>query len=114
MFGDNLKELIEYKGLVVKELAAKSGVSKRTIDSYLTNRQTLPNAEIAVKLAKALDTTVEYLVTKETGKKKAEALPPEFALFSKYRDIVSDIERLSPELQTSIRAMIHTAARLSH
>ena len=114
MFRDNLREQIEYKGLIVKELAALSGVSKRTIDTYLDSRGVIPNAEIAVKLAKALDTTVEYLVTKETGKKKAEALPPEFALFSKYRDVVSDIERLSPELQTSIRAMIHTAARLSH
>ena len=113
MFGDNLKELIEYRGLMVKELAAKSGVSKRTIDSYLTNRKVLPSAEIAVKLAKALDTTVEYLVTKKSSKKTVEALPSDFDIFIKYRDIVSELEKLSPELQTSIKAMIHTAAKLS-
>ena len=62
MFRDNLKEQIEYKGLIIKELAAKSGISKRTIDTYVDSRAVVPNAEVAVKLAEALDTTVEYLV----------------------------------------------------
>ena len=35
MFRDNLKEQIEYKGMIIKELAAKTGISKRTIDTYV-------------------------------------------------------------------------------
>ena len=62
MFRDNLKEQIEYKGMIIKELAAKTGISKRTIDTYVDSRAVIPNAEIAVKLAEALDTSVEYLV----------------------------------------------------
>ncbi len=113
MFGDNLKEQIEYKGIIVKELAEKAGVSKRTIDTYLTNRKVIPNAEIAVKLAKALDTTVEYLVTKESGKKGSTSLPSDYATYHKYKNIISDFDKLSPELQTAIKAMIHTAAKLA-
>lgn len=113
MFRDNLKEQIEYKGLIVKELAARSGVSKRTIDTYLDKRGVIPNAEIAVKLAKALDTTVEYLVTKETGKNGSLTLPADYATYHKYKTIISDFDKLSPDFQTAIKAMIHTAAKLS-
>ncbi len=62
MFRDNLKEQIEYKGMIIKELAAKTGISKRTIDTYVDSRAVIPNAEIAVKLAEVLDTIPqEYL-----------------------------------------------------
>ena len=62
MFRENLKDIIEYKGLRVKEFSALTKINKRTIDSYLDNRAVIPNA---AKLAKALGTTVEFLVTGE-------------------------------------------------
>ena len=37
--------------------------SKNTIDNYLSGQKSIPNAENAVKIAKYLGTTVEYLVT---------------------------------------------------
>ncbi len=57
-----MKEQIEYKGMIIKELAAKTGISKRTIDTYVDSRAVIPNAEIAVKLAEALNAIPrEYL-----------------------------------------------------
>jgi len=49
--------------MLVKELAARSGVKKKTIDSYLGAHGYIPSAETAVSLAKTLGVTVEYLVT---------------------------------------------------
>ena len=40
-----------------------TGISKNTIDNYLSGQKSIPNAENAVKIAKYLGTTVEYLVT---------------------------------------------------
>lgn len=54
---------MDEKGYIVKELAALSGVGKRSIDNYFSIRGSIPTADIAVRIAKALDTTVEYLVT---------------------------------------------------
>ncbi len=62
-FADNLKEMLYLKDIEIKELAHGTGISKNTIDNYLSGQKSIPNAENAVKIAKYLGTTVEYLVT---------------------------------------------------
>ncbi|MBR1638666.1 MAG: helix-turn-helix transcriptional regulator [Treponema sp.] len=47
----------------VKELAAAAGISGNTLLSYIDARGYLPNVETAVKIAKTLGVSVEYLVT---------------------------------------------------
>lgn len=64
-FRDRLRERIEYLGLLDKEVAAKAGISKRAIDSYVGSRGCMPSADVAVRLAKVLGVSVEYLVTGE-------------------------------------------------
>lgn len=64
-FRERLREQIEFCGLLDKEVAAKAGITKRAIDSYVGSEACMPSAEVAVKLAKVLNTTVEYLVTGE-------------------------------------------------
>lgn len=65
-FRERLREQIEYNGLLDKEVAARAGISKRTLDSYVGAEACMPSAEVAVRLAKALSVSVEYLVTGET------------------------------------------------
>jgi transcriptional regulator with XRE-family HTH domain len=64
-FKENLKSELAYQGIVVKELASLSGISKHTLDNYLNVREYMPSADAAVKIARALGVTVEYLVTGE-------------------------------------------------
>lgn len=66
-FRENLKDELKYQGILVKELAEKSGVPKGTIDHYLAEKNTAPIAENAVKIAQALNVSVEYLVTGKTS-----------------------------------------------
>lgn len=61
-FKENLKELLEYKDMTLKELSYKTGISKRSIENYLNARASIPPADYACKIAVALDTTVEFLV----------------------------------------------------
>jgi transcriptional regulator with XRE-family HTH domain len=68
-FRENLKSQLEYAGILVKELAEKSGIKKKTLDSYLGTRAYKPSAEAAVSIAKALGVSVEYLVTGTDGEK---------------------------------------------
>lgn len=109
MFRDNLRDVIEYKGIVRKELAAQTGISKRTIDTYLDNRAVVPNAEVAVKLAKALDTTVEFLVTGKDSVNNEQHIYSDFETYRKYKKTVSELDALSPELKEFITDMIHRA-----
>jgi transcriptional regulator with XRE-family HTH domain len=68
-FRDNLKQELNFSGMLVKELAAASGVPKRALDTYLLcENASMPPADTAVKIARALGVSVEYLVTgKETA-----------------------------------------------
>lgn len=61
-FKDNLKDLLKYEDITVKELAFRSGISKRSIENYLNARASMPPADYACKIAKVLNTTVEQLV----------------------------------------------------
>ncbi len=62
-FRENLKDELKYQDIRVKELANRTGISKRAIDHYLAEKYTEPTAETAVKIAKELGVSVEYLVT---------------------------------------------------
>jgi len=65
-FKENFKAEISYNGMSVKELAMRADVKKRAIDNYLrTKGAALPSADTAVKLARALGVTVEFLVLGE-------------------------------------------------
>jgi transcriptional regulator with XRE-family HTH domain len=65
-FRENLKAELAYKDMLVKELAALSGVNKRTIDNYLREDGSQPSAEAAVSIAGVLGITVEKLVRGKT------------------------------------------------
>lgn len=70
-FKDNLKDELIYNDMQTKELAAKTGISLNTLNHYLVQNGTSPSAENAVKIARALGVSVEYLVTgREPPKKK--------------------------------------------
>jgi transcriptional regulator with XRE-family HTH domain len=62
-FKENLKSELAYSGMLVKELAHKSGVKKYSLDNYLNSRGQLPSIEAGFKIAQALGVSVEYLVT---------------------------------------------------
>ena len=75
-FRENLKQELSFNGMLVKELAAASGVPKRALDTYLLSENaSIPSADTAVKIARALGVSVEYLVTGTEGK-TVKAKPP--------------------------------------
>jgi len=90
-FKENLKAELTYSGMLVKELAVKTGLKKHTIDNYLSSRGRMPAADAAVRIADALGVSVEYLIKgKETNENRT-------------------LERFSPE----IRQMARIAEKLN-
>lgn len=61
-FKERLSEEISYQGISNKEFAAKINISINTLNMYLY-RDSIPSADIAVKMANTLNTSVEYLIT---------------------------------------------------
>ena len=95
-FKENLKSELEYQGMMVKELAYKSGINKQTIDNYLSTHNSVPNAELAVKIAQALGTSVEYLITGKTQDKSQKIENP------KVMELTDCFKKLSEEKQNAL------------
>lgn len=90
-FRERLREEIEYRGLLVKEVSAAVGISNSTFLSYIDARGVLPNVETAVKIANYLGVTVEYLVNGDDGR----AQSPDSPLKSEKTRLVETYEKLS-------------------
>ena len=93
-FKENLKSELAYSGILVKELAAKSGVNKYSIDNYLNKRGQTPSVESAVKIAQVLGVSVEYLVTgKEGSQQDSNPLSTEAKIIARNADQLNDENR---------------------
>jgi transcriptional regulator with XRE-family HTH domain len=88
-----LRDELDYQGLTVKELAAKSSVAKGAIDSYLGKQASMPPADVAVRIAAALGVTVEYLVNGQDG---CHETPPTFFYRTKKRSLLHIFDELKP------------------
>ena len=102
-FRERLKEEIAYQGLQLKEVAARANISKRTLDTYVDKRERMPAADVAVKLAKALNVTTEYLVVGDDGKNEDRKA---VVLYHKYEKIITLLEKLDNTDINYIEAMI--------
>ena len=100
-FKENFKSELEYQGIQLKELAAKCGISKNTLGNYLTGHNSVPSAENAVRIAKSLGVTVEYLVTGTvTGNYEISQTPV------KYKKIFTEIMNLDDTDLSSVSALV--------
>lgn len=102
-FKENLKAELQYNGMLVKELAYKTGINKQTIDNYLSSHNAMPSADAAVKIAKALNTTVEYLITGKKEYKNIESNDSDVCDFLvKYGKLSPDKKELVSKLIDSL------------
>ena len=104
-FRENLREAIDFSGLQQKELAHKANISLRNVENYLRENASIPAADKAVDIARALETTVEYLVT---GKHFSEesASPAD----SEIKELIRHIKKLPKGKQ---RIVVQNAINLA-
>ncbi len=98
-FKENLKDELNYQGILVKELSSKSGVGKRTIDNYLRSNESQPTAENAVKIAQALNVTVEYLVTGKNPSSQTsipQLTDEEIRIYKQNAALIKKLDHISP------------------
>ena len=102
-FADRLREEMEYLALTRKEFSIKANIKQRALDMYLGTQGSMPPADIAVRLAKALNVTVEYLVTGE----QKDNLSMQNSIKPK---IERDLESCSDETQNFLSTAVHLFA----
>jgi transcriptional regulator with XRE-family HTH domain len=105
-FRDNLRETLDYLGMEQKELAARTGLSLKTIENYVKKDSSLPTADKAVMIAQALGVTVEYLInSKKPQKAPAPIIPPQHKeLF----ETLSKLNKYNNEVITAVAKSLLT------
>ncbi|MCL2270671.1 MAG: helix-turn-helix domain-containing protein [Treponema sp.] len=98
-FKENFKSELLYQDIQVKELAEITGISRYTLGNYLSVRERIPTADVAVKIAQALGVSVEYLVTGEEHIIEKSSFGPEI------RGWIQNYKQLSEDDQKLILAM---------
>jgi len=108
-FKENLKAELAYKNILIKELAVLSGVKRRTIDNYLRDDNSIPSADIAVRIAGALGVTVEYLITGHIQQELNDPL-----LAPDPRIILKSLESLNKRDRKIVLSLISTLKEMPH
>jgi transcriptional regulator with XRE-family HTH domain len=103
-FRENLRSELDFQGIAVKELSAKTKIPVATLDCYLRTRSTEPSAENAVKIARALRVSVEYLVLGEDTKYGSQ----QKTLNRDMQEIIRWIEKFTPEQHKAILRLLTT------
>lgn len=103
-FRTNIKNVMKIRNITVKELSEKTNISLNTLNSYLKTDGPVPNVINGFKIAKALGTTVEYLITgieEENGISSNKD-----SVYLENIDFIADMRKIPSELQASIKKMI--------
>ena len=99
-FKTRLKEEMEYRGIQHKELAAKADIKPRALLTYVAQVCSMPPADAAVRIAKALNVSVEYLVTGEDSLNNNKS--------NNLHEIIRDLSMLKEDELLIVKRMIHS------
>jgi transcriptional regulator with XRE-family HTH domain len=94
-----------------KELAAKTGISLKTIESYVKKDSSVPSADKAFRIAQALGVTLEYLLAgKKAPKTSLPAIPPQH---KELLDLASKLNKYNNEVITSMaKTLLNLQAKI--
>lgn len=94
-FRERLREEIAFSGLSNKEVASQAGITLRSLVSYISSQSCMPSADVAVKLARVLNTNVEYLITGEKARTLTEKTTEESRkLLHLYKNLPENQQKL--------------------
>ncbi len=110
----NVKKLLPYKNLEVKDLAFRAGVPYSTIINGM-NKNSMPHADLALKISKIMNISLESLLGEENVRiLNAEAETPsqselekrELALYRKNKLIIDALEEIPATVRDSMQDLI--------
>ncbi len=111
-FWTNVKSQLPYKNLEVKDLAFRAGVPYSTIINGM-NKNSMPHADIALKIAKILNMSLESLLGEENVKvldaknlSQIDLEKQELELYRKNKIIVDALEEIPAPVRDSLKDLI--------
>ncbi|MBR1405245.1 MAG: helix-turn-helix transcriptional regulator [Treponema sp.] len=113
-FWTNVKKLLPYKNLEVKDLAFRAGVPYSTIINGM-NKNSMPHADLALKISKIMNISLESLLGEETVRilnaeteapSQSELEKQELTLYRKNKLIIDALEEIPVTVRDSMQDLI--------
>ena len=102
---------LEFQNKTRKWLAAEASFDVSTIGTGL-KRESIPQVDLALRIAKALNVPVEYLVTgKTTTTTQTESIDIDVHKYHKYSHLLENLENLPEKNRNAISKMIEEMAQ---
>lgn len=106
-FARRMKEIRKEKGWKQVDLADKAGIDKNMI-SYYENEKYIPSADALIKIASALDVSIDYLLIEGIQKRsmwqQVDTIDPEILALLMSFNTLTDTERES--IKNIIKSLI--------
>lgn len=102
-FWERVDEELEYKGMNRKTLATEVGFNLGNIGKGIQLGSS-PSADTAVKIARVLNVSVEYLVTGQDSSFKKENL--DLQKYRKYSSFISQLDNLPENQKELVKTMV--------
>jgi len=113
-FWERVDDLLDRNDINKKTLAYEAGFDASNITKGIKNNN-VPSVETAVKIAKVLGVSVEYLVNgTETSKSPSqkETEQNQLRLYRKYHNLIEKMESFSEEKQTVVNNLVDNLEKL--
>ena len=102
-FWERVDEELEYKGMNRKTLATEVGFNLGNIGKGIQLGSS-PSADTAVKIARVLNVSVEYLVTGENSSLKKEGV--DIKKYKEYASLISQLDSLPEKQKELVKSII--------
>ena len=113
-FWERVDDLLDRNDINKKTLAYEAGFDASNITKGIKNNN-VPSVETAVKIAKVLDVSVEYLVNGTESPKspsQKETEQNQLRLYRKYHNIIEKMENFSEEKQTIVNNLVNDLEKI--
>ena len=110
-FWENVETELKYQNKTRKQLASKVGIDTTTISKGLSNNS-IPSADIALKIANFLNISLESLLeisgNSSNSVTASEEQQNQIFLYKKHSELIKQAERLNPQQLKAIEDLMKT------
>ncbi|WP_318661498.1 helix-turn-helix transcriptional regulator [Treponema sp.] len=109
-FWKNVNDELQYQGMNFKTLAYLTGIPYTTLTNGKNRIDSIPTADIAIKISRVLNISLERLLGSDAGFSDKEDSPDDESkkkyLFKKYEQLIYNLEKCPPAVQDSLFRMV--------
>lgn len=116
-FWKNVNEELQYQGMNLKTLATLTGIPYTTITNGRNRPDSIPTADVALKISKVLNKPLDLLLGDSAKLPKNTVLSEQNEsviqnqhLAEKYKTLIHSLEKCSPKIQDSFIRMAKSIA----